>query len=151
VIGAPGSEGARGFLSELAFRGGTARDPNCVHGDATTGDCHYDLTTDSEFGAVLQATRGRIGGRSLGCEFSTPEGAARSLNVQYSQGGGAPVCFAQDNAPCAAGSNGWQFAKDAAGNDDTSRVVLCGSACDAVKQDPTTVVDVILGCESIIR
>ena len=33
VIGAPGSEKARGFLSELAYLGGTARTADCVHGD----------------------------------------------------------------------------------------------------------------------
>ncbi|MET0387756.1 MAG: vWA domain-containing protein, partial [Polyangiales bacterium] len=43
VVGTPGSEGARGFLSELAFRGGTARNVACAHGDTTgtVGDCHY--------------------------------------------------------------------------------------------------------------
>jgi hypothetical protein len=28
-------------------------------------------------------------------------------------------------------------------------VVLCGRACDLVKSDPTTVVDVILGCQVV--
>jgi hypothetical protein len=73
------------------------------------------------------------------------------VNVQYSQNGGTPTCFPQDTAPCEGGANGWQFAKDAAGNDDPTRVVLCGAACDAVKSDPTSVVDVVLGCQSILR
>ena len=38
-------------------------------------------------------------------------------------------------------------ARDAFGGAlDYGRVVLCGAACDRVKQDPTAVVDVILGC-----
>jgi len=147
VIGAPGSEGARGFLSELAFLGGTARDPNCVHGTADAGDCHFDLTTQSDFAGVLRETLGKISGKALGCEFRTPLGSTSSLvNVQYSQNGDAPLCIRQDLAPCDNGANGWQFAKDAVGNDDPSRVVLCGAACDTVKADPTTVVDVVLGC-----
>jgi hypothetical protein len=151
VIGAPGSEGARSFLSELAFRGGTARTPDCVHGDAATGNCHFDLTAEQDFAAVLRDTLGQISGRGLGCEFATPEGTSHLVNVQYSQGGGTPICFPQDSGPCDGGADGWQYAKDASGNEDTSRVVLCGAACDAVRADPTSVVDVVLGCQSILR
>jgi hypothetical protein len=148
VIGSPGSEGARGFLSELAFRGGTARSADCVHGDAngTTGDCHFDLTTQADFGQVLTQALGDISGQALGCEFETPPGASAMLNVQATAPGGSPTCFAYDTTPCDAGANGWQFVKDVAGNNDVSRVQLCGAACDMVKRDPSTVVDVILGC-----
>lgn len=148
VVGTPGSEGARAFLSELAFRGGTARTASCVHGgaDANAGDCHYDLTTEKDLAAVLQSTLGRISGEARGCEFQTPPGGGDSINVQVSSNGGAPMCFVQDKTDCGAGSNGWQFAKGASGALDRGRVVLCGAACDRIKQDPTAVVDVILGC-----
>jgi hypothetical protein len=149
VVGVPGSEGARGFLSQLAFLGGTAGDPNCIHDGSPAGNCHFDLTTEADFAGVLQATLGKIGGKALGCEFKTPPGGNGLVNVQFSRAGGEPVCFPQDPAPCEGGSNGWQFAKDPAGNDDTTRVVLCGAACEAVKADPTTRVDVVLGCPVI--
>jgi hypothetical protein len=149
VVGVPGSEGARGFLSQLAFLGGTARDPNCVHDGSPAGNCHFDLTTQADFAGVLGDTLGKIGGKALGCEFKTPPGGNGLVNVQYSRAGGEPICFAQDAAPCEGGANGWQFAKDAAGNDDPTRVVLCGPACEAVKEDPTTKVDVVLGCPMI--
>jgi hypothetical protein len=151
VVGAPGSEGARGFLSELAYLGGTARDPSCVHGDAANGDCHFDLTLQEDFAAVLRDTLGEISGRALGCEFQTPPGGSTMVNVQYSQNGGTPTCFPQDLRPCEGGANGWQFAKDADGNDDLSRVVLCGQACDTVRADPTAMIDVVLGCNVIIQ
>lgn len=149
VVGAPGSEGARGFLSELAYLGGTARSPDCVHADASNGDCHFDLTAGGDFAAVLRDTLGQISGEALGCEFQVPPGGDGKVNVQYTQNGGTPTCFAQDTAPCDDVANGWQFAKDAAGNDDPSRVVLCGDACAAVQADPTAVVDVVLGCDVI--
>lgn len=149
VIGAPGSDAARGFLSELAYLGGTARDPNCQHPDrnGNAGNCHFDLTTETDFATVLRDTLGEISGEALGCEFQTPSGGSRQINVQYSQSGAPPVCFGYDPAPCDGGADGWQFAKKPDGSDDLARVVLCGPACAAVKQDPTTVVDVILGCE----
>lgn len=149
VIGAPGSEGARGFLSELAFRGGTARGADCVHGDpdAQVGDCHFDLTQGGDFGVVLRGALGEISGQAARCEFATPPGGSARINVQYASGGGAPSCFAHVAGPCDGSESGWQFPKDPSGADDLSRVVLCGTACDEVRADPTAAVDVILGCD----
>ncbi len=149
VIGAPGSEGARGFLSELAHRGGTARRPDCVHDDpdSAVGDCHYDLTAEDDFAAVLRDALGEISGQALGCEFATPDGRSSRINVQYRGGGDAPTCLAFDDRACDGGADGWQFAKTADGEDDLSRVVLCGPACERIKEDPTVAVDVILGCQ----
>jgi hypothetical protein len=150
VIGAPGSEGARGFLSELAFQGGTARSPSCVHGGTTEGDCHFDLT-QGDFAQVLKDTLGKIGGKALGCEFQAPSEGHGLVNVQFSQKGSAPTCLPQLTGACDAGGSGWQFGKNASGVTDENRVVLCGTACEQAIADPTTVVDVILGCGSIIR
>ena len=148
VVGTPGSEGARGFLSELAFRGGTARSAACTHGDpsAGLGDCHYDLTTERDLAAVLRTTLGKISGEARGCEFQAPAGGGDSLNVQLSSPTATPSCLPMDPRDCSAGANGFQYAKRADGTTDYTRVVLCGSACEMVKQDPTVVVDVILGC-----
>jgi hypothetical protein len=148
VIGAPGSEGARGFLSELAFLGGTARDPACTRGDidGDVGDCHYDLTTNADFASVLRSALGEVSGEALACEFPTPAGArAGAVNVQMSTSGTAPACITHDPSACAT-ANGWQFAANLDGTQDLSRVVLCGSPCDQLKSDPSTVVDMILGC-----
>jgi von Willebrand factor type A domain len=152
VIGAPGSEGARGFLSELAFLGGTARRADCVHGDANapTGDCHFDLTQERDFAAVLRTTLGEVSGQAVTCEYQTPSGSSGAANVQLSMGGAKPMCLLQDNMPCGGGANGWQFPKAADGSLDYSRVLLCGGACDAVKKDPTAVVDIILGCPVLL-
>ena len=152
VIGAPGSEGARGFLSQLAFAGGTARKPDCVHGDpdAESGDCHHDLTTSSDFAQVLAQALGEIRGHALGCEFPTPNGRSRLINVQYgAEGGQAPVCLALDERPCNGGADGFQFAKHPDGSDDLSKVVLCGAACERVQRTPGLTIDVILGCEAV--
>lgn len=148
VIGAPGSEGARGFLSELAFQGGTARRPDCTHGDpnAAAGDCHFDLTQEKDFAGVLRTTLGQVSGQAVTCEYQTPPGSGGAANVQLRMSGGQPMCLSNDVKDCASGANGWQFPKASDGSPDYSRVVLCGTACDAVKKDPTAVVDIILGC-----
>ncbi|MET0384612.1 MAG: vWA domain-containing protein [Polyangiales bacterium] len=155
VIGAPGSEPARGYLSELAFVGGTARTATCTHDPSgSAGDCHFDMTTTQDFAGALASALGSVSGAALGCEFAVPPTDVTitpgTVNVQYRPQSGDPTCFAYDSAPCSAGSNGWQFAKRSDGSDDLSRVVICGSACDQVRADPMARVDVLLGCETII-
>jgi len=157
VIGAPGSEPARGFLSELALRGGTAKNGGQCAGDrsSSAGDCHFDMTTSTDFATDLGVALDSIRGSALGCEFPVPQpaGAAptRNVNVQYRPGGsGEPVCVGFDEAPCDSQSQGFQFAKNPDGTEDLSKVVLCGSACDLVRNDPAIQVDVVLGCQPLV-
>ncbi|MDD9943116.1 MAG: VWA domain-containing protein [Myxococcales bacterium] len=156
VIGAPGSEPARGFLSELALIGGTGRRGGQCLGDrhAVEGDCHYDMTATTDFAADLKAALDAISGSAIGCEFPVPqlpdEPPTDNVNVQYrAMGTGDPVCFGHDARPCSDGADGWQFGKLPDGSDDLSRVVLCGQACDTVQRDPNAQVDVVLGCGPI--
>jgi len=46
VLGVPGSEVERSFLSKIAFAGQTARAPSCNHTSsaADVGDCHMDMS-----------------------------------------------------------------------------------------------------------
>lgn len=157
VIGAPGSEPARGYLSELAFRGGTAQRADCVYGrDGAEGDCHFDMTRTEDFGADLARVLENISGRALGCEFGVPTAVgpdgAGNVNVQLTSGaGGGATCFARDEAlPCDGGANGWQYARRGDGSADFSKVVLCGEACGMVEADPGARVDVLVGCESLV-
>ena len=156
VIGAPGSDAARGFLSELAFRGGTAKKAGaCMHDrKSTSGDCHFDMTTSTDFAADLSSALGEIKGSALGCEFPVPPlpngEMTRAVNVQYRPGGsGEPICFGQHEGACDAAADGWQFARKADGSEDLSKLVLCGAACELVRNDAAIQVDVVLGCSPI--
>ncbi|MCP4604658.1 MAG: VWA domain-containing protein [Proteobacteria bacterium] len=156
VVGAPGSEPARGFLSELAFKGGTAQGSgSCVH-DRTqaNGNCHFDMTKTQDFGEDLKKVLEEISGSAVGCEFTVPREIenADEVNVQYtSSEGGDPQCIEKDDKePCEDGADGWQFAKTPNGDDDMSKVVLCGEACSIVNEDERAKVDILLGCASII-
>lgn len=158
VIGAPGSEGARALLSELAFRGGTASSANCKHdidGPADQGDCHLDMTKSDDFASALSTALGTVSSAVQDCAYAVPPTKGvnpNDVNVQYTPGsGGTPICFQQEakGAPCDDSGEGWQFAKDASGAEDTSKVVLCGKACEAVKKDVKARVDVLVGCAPI--
>jgi hypothetical protein len=155
VIGAPGSEQARAVLSELAFRGGTARSASCVHdtnGAPDRGDCHLDMTESPDFVAALASALGTVSSAAQSCEFPVERSSdPNNVNVQYTPGkGGAPRCFARDDSmPCDQGASGWQFARGPGGAQDTSKVVLCGEACDAIREDPAARIDILVGCRSI--
>jgi hypothetical protein len=153
VVGAPGSDEARGFLSELAFQGGTSKN-NCTH-DRTSekGDCHFDMTATQDFGADLKEILEDITTSAVGCEFTVPDDMTPAdednVNVQYTLKGERPICIPKDESkPCEDGANGWQFGTKPNGDRDYSKVLLCGEACDTVQADDSTTVDVLTGCDS---
>jgi hypothetical protein len=152
-IGVPGSEGARGLLSQIAYAGGTSSSATCDHsGTKEVGNCHFDMTTSQDFGGDLRKALGTITGRALTCSFDVPIGPAgvpvdrNKVNVNFTPGGSAPVPILQDNtAPCDQGADGWQYA------DNDTKITLCGPSCAKVKADPLARIDIVLGCATIIK
>jgi len=141
VIGAPGSEGARSLLSQVAWAGNTAAASDCDHADSApdAGDCHFDMTESLNFAEDLGAALREISGTVLTCELdvpTNPSGGGVDLNrvnvdvndVEY---------YATDCS--VAGNSGWQY------SDDQTRIILCGEACDAATQ-PNATVSIVLGC-----
>jgi hypothetical protein len=143
VIGAPGSEPARGVLSQMAALGGTGPAGCSVE----QGTCHFDMTKRTDFGPALQEALANIAGRTLSCELPVPLSPGNGpepprLNVVYSPGDGRPprVFLKDDRVACDQGAYGWQYTEDA------TRIRLCGQACSEVRLDPKARVDVVLGC-----
>lgn len=146
VIGVPGSEQAREFLSGLAEAGGTVRSADCYYGPKNTdGNCHFDMTTSTNFGRDLVESLSQINAEVLSCSFSIPETT-----------GGAPVDLTQVNVslngqrlpfiasdPCTSATEGWQYTL---GN---ASIRLCGAACTKAQQ-PGSDVSIILGCATNI-
>jgi Mg-chelatase subunit ChlD len=153
VIGAPGSEGARRLLSRIAYEGGTPTSDNCDH-DASApdvGDCHFDMTTSTDFAAdlndaLLEISRTKI----LACEFNVPEnpdggGVNRNeVNVSYRRGDGSrtETIVNVPDQDCA-DAEGWQYSPDG------TKIVLCGPVCERVQADPAGQVSIVLGCPTI--
>jgi len=157
VIGAPGSELGRGFLSQLAFKGGTANNSgSCDHSnaDGTTGNCHFDMTATSDFATDLSNALVSISGKAVGCEFSVPttldSSTDKGVNIQYTAGNQDPVCIRQDNSKaCDQGANGWQYGVNPDGTPNLSKVVICGEPCDTIKNSSSIKVDVLVGCDTL--
>ena len=143
LIGSPGSEEARSWLSEAAILGGTARSGCSVNGPDY---CHIDLTEETDFAAALNAALARILGQIVSCSFelpSPPPGEELNLsqiNVIYTPGGNAPeeLIGRDDSSDC---SDGWQL-------DGNDRVVLCPATCERVQSNPAGQVELLFGCDS---
>src|SRR5262249_27388336 len=76
VIGAPGIEQARARLSQMAWEGGTASSQDCDHAgdEPDEGDCHFDMTTSTDFAADLNKALKEIAQtKILSCEFDVPK------------------------------------------------------------------------------
>ena len=136
VIGVPGSEDAREFLSNLAVAGGTLSSPNCYYGPTPSdGNCQFDMTTSSNFSNDLLSALTRINSEVLSCSFSIPEttgGASVDLSKVNVSLNNESIPFIA-NETCAEGTNGWQYTP---GN---VSIRLCGSACDAAQQPGSVV------------
>lgn len=142
VIGAPGSEPARTMLSQLAVAGGTAPE-GC---DAEAGECHFDMTRETDFAGALGTALAEITGRAATCELPVPQADDEidldRVNVIYSPGdGGDATLIVQDaRSACDAGADGWQY------SDDRTKILLCGPICETVRTDAGSRVDVVIGC-----
>ena len=155
VLGAPGSEGARAFLSQIAFNGGTPSAPNCDHSGspADAGDCHMDMTLPNmDFATELAANLQAISAEALSCIFDVPQPDPgdppvdpTKVNVVYTPPNGPEEYFPQDySTSCDDPNNqGWQYI------DNNTKIQLCGAACDAVKNNPGATISIELGCQTV--
>lgn len=154
VLGAPGSEGERAFLSRIAFAGGTASSATCDHtnADPTVGDCHIDMTKpNTVFKDELKAALEKVSGAALSCEIDVPaddggKADPNKVNVKYESGTGTTTTIPKDEAhPCDSTNQGWQY------TDSTkTKIVVCGATCDTIKADPKGSLSVELGCDTVI-
>ena len=145
VIGSPGSEDARGDLSQMASRGGTAK-AGCS--DAGPTYCHLDMTTAMDFAEALSAGLAEVAGQIGTCEYAVPSAPAgleldpSLVNVLYTKGDGSQVSVPQDaKGDC---SSGWQYDDPTA----PTKITLCGTDCSTVQADQSAKIDVIFGCKT---
>jgi hypothetical protein len=148
VIGAPGSEGARGLLSSVAFEGGTSTSASCVHDPAEeAGDCHLDMTASANFEAELgEALEAIASTEAASCEIEVPRSSSGTgidlnrVNVTFTPADGGPEQIGNDTSDCSE-ANGWQYSAD------YSKIVLCGEACTRARS-VTGELSIVLGCQT---
>jgi hypothetical protein len=155
VIGAPGSEPARGLLSKIAFAGNTSKNASCDHvsaAPAADSECHFDMTRSGDFATDLTAALQKITGQAVTCDFDVPTATdgktvdTKMLNVDYFKAGGTTDAdkteLVRDDT-CTSAEPGWRFID---GSNET-KIRICKSVCDTVQADPKANVVVSLSCK----
>jgi hypothetical protein len=143
LIGSPGSEANRSWMSQAAIIGGTSK-PGCnVNGP---NYCHMDMTTAPNFSTALRDGLAAVVGAINSCtfEFGTPPPgqtiSASNITVTMASGGQSTLVVRDDVGDC---TKGWQLTAD-------KHILLCPDTCATVQADPLITVDVMFGCESPI-
>ncbi len=142
VIGSPGSETAKGWLSEAAYSGGTGAEGCSVIGPDGSY-CHMDLTLADDFSIALSDSLSSITSAIDSCEYDLPipptdktlDVDTISVIIEFSTG--TELVVRDDLGDC---TEGWQLGET---------IVLCDSTCARVKTDGTASVNVVAGCESL--
>jgi hypothetical protein len=141
LIGSPGSEANRPWMSQAAVIGGTSK-PGCnVNGP---NYCHMDMTTAPNFSAALRDGLASVVGAINSCtyEFGTPPAgqtiSANNITVTMSSGSNSTLVVRDDVGEC---TKGWQLTAD-------KHILLCPDTCATVQADPLITVDVMFGCDS---
>jgi len=138
LIGSPGSEGGRAWMSEAAIVGGTAAAGCKLMGPPF---CHLDMTTSADFGAALKAGLNKVTG-SIACTYDIPDpGQGRVIdnnliNLIVTTASGTELVLPDDGANC---SEGWRIS----GN----QVVLCEGTCSRVQREHDSI-QLLFGCQS---
>ncbi len=138
LIGSPGSEDGRAWMSEAAIEGGTAAAGCKVMGPPY---CHLDMTTAPDFGAALQAGLNKLTG-SIACTYDIPDPGQGQvidndlINLVVTTASGTQLVLPDDGADC---SEGWRIS----GN----QVVLCEGTCSRVQRENDSI-QLLFGCQS---
>ncbi|MBM4357387.1 MAG: VWA domain-containing protein [Deltaproteobacteria bacterium] len=125
------------YLSYLAHAAGTDRYPGCE----ASLDCAYPVNAKS-FATDFSAAMSSIALEAMNCSFDVPEtmGAPDYDKVNLTvESKGVSKVVPQDTTH----ADGWDYL---AGK---KQVQLYGAACQALKDDPSAKVTIVLGCETV--
>jgi hypothetical protein len=138
LIGSPGSEGGRTWMSQAAIEGGTAAAGCKVMGPPF---CHLDMTTSPDFGAALKAGLNKVTG-SIACTYDIPDPGQGQvidnnlINLIVTTASGTELVLPDEGTDC---TEGWRIS----GN----QVVLCEGTCSRVQRDNDSI-QLLFGCQS---
>lgn len=144
LIGSPGSEDNRTWMSTAAVIGETAR-PGCNVNGAPY--CHMDMTSAPDFSAALRQGLADIAGEIAPCTYTFPDPPAgqtidpNRINLIVKSGTQASLIVRDDIGDC---GEGWQL-------NSNNEVVLCPTTCAAVQQDPNMNVELSFGCATVAQ
>jgi hypothetical protein len=141
VIGSPGSESAREWLSDAAVAGGTAL-AGCDK--ATQNWCHMDMTTAPDFSQALADGLAIVTSQMAACTYEIPAPpAGKSIDLSALRvfltdpsTGGVTLLYPDTEGDCTVG---WQL-------NAANQIVLCSESCAKAQSVTGARVDLAFGC-----
>jgi len=145
-------------LSAIAYAGSPQHvDPNCTGttfsqaGGDPAVSCHFDMTQGNFSAQALADTISQIRGATLGCVYQLPEPTQGTVdknrvNVEYSIGSGSMTQIpkrSDPSDPCDA-DGCWDY-------DTDDNVLLLGKTCNEVKSAPDAKVQIVVGCQTVVK
>lgn len=141
------------FMAQLAVAGGTAA-AGCNPDEVADASrmCHFQITpgggkSASALQQELSAAIDSIRTQALSCEYPLEHVAGAGavdpgrVNVVYTDGSGAESVLPES------ATDGWSYDDPA----NPHEVILRGATCDRVKADRNGKVDIVLGCETVLK
>ncbi|MFT3774417.1 MAG: hypothetical protein QM820_54350 [Minicystis sp.] len=149
--GAKGSPEVRTYVIGIGDDNVSALDEIAAAGGTDSAILVTDEDAQASFFAALDAVRGV----PLGCSYPipVPEGGLSDfdrVNVQYTPGGGGALqTFPRVDGvtACSTYLDGWYYDDPSA----PTTILLCYPSCNKVSYDKTGEVDIVLGCQTIVR
>jgi hypothetical protein len=147
IIGLPGSERARTWLSNAALAGGTS--PNECAADRTSAPyCHLDLTYSTNLTTSINQTLKLITNEIEGCQFQVPTRTTDGQNTTslnfvpvITEGDGTGLILSRDSGTNGVCNEGYRVLSPTA-------IELCQSTCALLKEDTKAWLQLLFGCSS---
>lgn len=117
------------------------------------------VSTSGNVTADFQKAMDQIRGAALPCDYKVPAPQSGTpdygrVNVKFTKADGTASVFPQAKGgagSCDAGG-GWYYDVDPASGATPTKITLCPASCDAVKASGSgSKVDVLLGCQTIVK
>ena len=97
----------------------------------------------------------KIRGSALGCTYQIPAPKSGgtldfgTVNVQYTPGGGSPVTIPKvtDKGSCPASGYAWYYDN----NTTPTQIILCDASCTKISADSAAAVNVVVGCQTVLK
>ena len=122
-----------------------------LHSIAMAGGTGQAFIVDPNSGTALAQAMNQIRGSALPCDYALPKNTTdpRKVNIDFTPQGGMPTRLVHvgEAAKCDPVKGGWYYDNPQM----PTRLIVCPQTCDTFKKDPSGRVDVILGCDIVIK
>jgi hypothetical protein len=131
---------------------------NQIASSGGSGQAFIINTTSQNVEQQFISALNSIRGAALPCQYVLPVPSVgtpdfKRVNVQFTTGSGAAATLPYVEAPanCDPSKGGWYYDTDPAEGGTPKAILVCPSTCTTLKGDAKGRVDVVLGCQTVVK